>query len=93
MPPKDLEVISILGNCSSYSDLAVTITGEKKGKGYAPRRKCLESGNEGRDCGSGRVGRMGRGPLLLLSVVASITVEIDSTRHQSEFIHWVGHLF
>ena len=39
MPPKDLEVINVLGNCSSYSDLAVTITGEKKGKGYAPRRK------------------------------------------------------
>ena len=27
---------------------------------------------------------IGRGPLLLLSVVASITVEIDSTGHQSE---------
>ena len=36
---------------------------------------------------------IGRGPLLLLSVVASITVEIDSTRHQSEFIHWVGHFW
>ena len=44
----------------------------------------LESGNEeteGRELG------IGRGPLLLLLVVASITVEINFTRHTNESTH------
>ena len=36
----------------------------------------------------GRVG-IGRGPLLLLLVVASITAGIKSMRHPNEFIHLV----
>lgn len=52
----------------------------------------LESGNEeaarvvGRSVG--RVG-IGRGPLLLLLVVASITAGIKSVRHPNEFVHFV----
>ena len=56
----------------------------------------LESGNEEAARGSSvdsrsRVGRVGigRGPLLLLLVVASITAGIKSMRHPNEFVHFV----
>ena len=68
------------------------LRGEGGGRIYG-RIAFLESGNEeaarvvGRWVGWGL--GIGRGPMLLLLVVASITAGIKSMRHPNEFVHFV----